>query len=587
MSDLPRRAVTRSAKLATLPLSFAGRAALGLGKRIGGKSAEMVAQEVQQRTAEQVFKVLGELKGGAMKLGQALSIFEAALPQEIAGPYRATLTKLQESAPPLPVSTVHKVLAEQLGDGWREHFLSFDDQPTAAASIGQVHKAVWHDGREVAVKIQYPGAGKALLGDFSQLARLGKLFGALLPGLDMKALLGELRERIAEELDYLREAEAQHAFALEFHEDPDFHVPDVVAANEMVLVTEWMEGTPLSRIISDGTQEQRDRAGLLFVRFLFCSPARVGMLHADPHPGNFRMLANGKLGVLDFGAVNRLPDGYPKAFGQLTRIFNQGDMETVTAGLRKEGFIRQDIEIDPDALRAFLAPYVEPTAVEEFTFSREWLQAQAASVADLRPTNVIRQLNLPPSYVLIHRVHAAGVGVLCQLGTTARFRDEVIRWVPASPTTPTTSRSRSAERHLLSGRWVVHGGRAPRGRRLWPGPCGRARWRAVCESAQWWGRHRRRLRVRRLGYRAARWPGHVRESAVVGRSLGRHCWAVTTMCNYSSANRYSLLGDADAPIRAPAGGCCPGCRRGVRGGPGCECRRRSGSGRGVSGLAGG
>ncbi|MGP3920952.1 ABC1 kinase family protein [Nonomuraea sp. 10N515B] len=430
MSDLPRRAVTRSAKLATLPLGFAGRAALGLGKRLGGKSAEFVAQEVQQRTAEQVFKVLGELKGGAMKLGQALSIFEAALPPEIVGPYRATLTKLQDAAPPLPVSTVHKVLTEQLGDDWRDHFRSFDDQPTAAASIGQVHKAVWHDGREVAVKIQYPGAGKALLGDFAQLARLGKLFGVLLPGLDMKAVLSELRERVAEELDYLREAEAQHAFALEFDGDPDFHVPDVIAANEMVLVTEWMDGTPLSRVITEGTQEERDHAGLLFVRFLFCSPARVGMLHADPHPGNFRVLANGKLGVLDFGAVNRMPDGYPRVFGQLMRIFNQGDMETVVTGLRQEGFIRSDIEIDPDALRAFLAPYVEPTAVEEFTFSREWLQAQAAGVTDLRPGNVVRQLNLPTSYVLIHRVHAAGVGVLCQLGTTARFRDEVIRWVP-------------------------------------------------------------------------------------------------------------------------------------------------------------
>ncbi|MFI6482574.1 ABC1 kinase family protein [Nonomuraea sp. NPDC050663] len=430
MSDLPRRAVTRSAKLATLPLSFAGRTAVGIGKRIGGKSAELVAQEIQQRTADQIFKVLGELKGGAMKLGQALSIFEAALPPEIVGPYRATLTKLQEAAPPLPVSTVHRVLAEELGDDWRENFLDFDDQPAAAASIGQVHRAVWHDGRAVAVKIQYPGAGKALLGDFKQLARLGKLFGVMLPGLDIKAVLDELQERIAEELDYLREAEAQHAFALEFKDDPDFFVPDVIAANEHVLVTEWMDGTPLSKVITGGTQEERDQAGLRFVRFLFCSPARVAMLHADPHPGNFRLLPDGRLGILDFGAVNRLPDGYPVVFGQLTRIFNQGDMDTVVAGLRAEGFIRPHIEVDADALRAFLAPYVEPTAVEEFTFSREWLQAQAATVTDLRPTNVVRQLNLPVSYVLIHRVHAAGVGVLCQLGATARFRDEVIRWVP-------------------------------------------------------------------------------------------------------------------------------------------------------------
>ncbi|WP_405141498.1 AarF/UbiB family protein [Sphaerisporangium sp. NBC_01403] len=430
MSDFPQHAVTRSAKLATLPLGFAGRTALGLGKRIGGKSAEIVAQEIQQRTSEQIFRVLGELKGGAMKLGQALSIFEAALPSEIAGPYRATLTKLQDAAPPLPASTVHAVLTEQLGDDWRENFLEFDDAPTAAASIGQVHKAVWHDGREVAVKIQYPGAGKALLADFNQLARLGKLFGVLLPGLDIKAVVGELRERVSEELDYLREAEAQHGFATAFHDDPDFRVPDVIAANEQILVTEWMDGTPLSKIITDGTKEQRDRAGLLFVRFLFSSPARAGMLHADPHPGNFRVLPDGRLGVLDFGAVNRMPDGYPEVFGTLTRIFNKGDMSTVVQGLRDEGFIRPHIEVDTEALRAFLAPYVEPTQVEEFTFSREWLQRQVATVTDLRPTNVVRQLNLPPSYVLINRVHAAGVGVLCQLGATARFRAEVVRWVP-------------------------------------------------------------------------------------------------------------------------------------------------------------
>jgi len=430
VSDLPRRAVTRSAKLATLPLGFAGRTALGLGKRLGGKSAEIVTQEIQQRTAEQIFKVLGELKGGAMKLGQALSIFEAALPAEIAGPYRATLTKLQDAAPPLPASTVHRVLAEQLGDDWRDNFVSFDDRPTAAASIGQVHRAVWHDGRPVAVKVQYPGAGEALLADFNQLARLGRLFGVLLPGLDIDAVLTELRERVAEELDYFNEAEAQHAFAQEYADDPDFRIPDVVAVNEQVIVTEWMDGTPLSRIIAEGSKEERDRAGLLLVRFLFSSPARVGMLHADPHPGNFRITPDGRFGVLDFGAVNRMPDGYPKVFGPLLRIFNQGDMETVIQGLRQEGFIRPHITVDPEALRSFLAPYVEPTRVEEFTFSRQWLQTQAATAADLRPGSVVRQLNLPPSYVLIHRVHSAGIGVLCQLGTTARFRDEVLRWVP-------------------------------------------------------------------------------------------------------------------------------------------------------------
>src|SRR6478672_312012 len=127
VNDVPKNPVTRAAKMARLPIGLAGRTALGLGKRIGGRPAEIIAQEIQQRTADQVFRVLGELKGGAMKLGQALSIFEAALPPELAGPYRATLTKLQESAPPLPVATVHRVLAGDLGESWRDAFAEFDD----------------------------------------------------------------------------------------------------------------------------------------------------------------------------------------------------------------------------------------------------------------------------------------------------------------------------------------------------------------------------------------------------------------------------------------------------------------------------
>src|SRR4051794_4246913 len=206
--ELPRRAASRSIKLASLPLGFAGRTAVGLGKRVGGRPAEMVTAEIQQRTAEQVFRVLGELKGGAMKFGQAMSIFEAAFPEEIAGPYRATLTKLQDAAPPMSTATVHKVLGEQFGPGWREKFTSFEDKPAAAASIGQVHRAVWADGRPVAVKVQYPGAADALLSDFAQVARVGRIAAGWIPGLEIKPILDELRARVAEELDYRLEAES-------------------------------------------------------------------------------------------------------------------------------------------------------------------------------------------------------------------------------------------------------------------------------------------------------------------------------------------------------------------------------------------
>jgi predicted unusual protein kinase regulating ubiquinone biosynthesis (AarF/ABC1/UbiB family) len=439
VSDLPRRAVTRTAKLATLPVGLAGRTALGLGKRIGGRPAEVVAQEIQQRTAEQIFRVLGELKGGALKLGQALSIFEAALPPEIAGPYRATLTRLQEAAPPLPAGTVHRVLRADLGPDWRDNFADFDDSPTAAASIGQVHRATWHDGRAVAVKIQYPGAGKALINDFTQLSRLGRLFGVLMPGLDVKPLLDELRRRVAEELDYQLEAAAQEKFATTYADDPEFSVPHVVAATDRVLVSEWMDGTPLSRIIAEGSTEDRNRAGILIVRFLFSGPSRAGMLHADPHPGNFRLLDDGRLGVLDFGAVDRLPDGFPPFFGKLLRLMHEDrDIETVEQELREHGFLKEGVTVDLDALRAYLAPLAEPSRVETFKFTREWLREEASRVTDMRSAAVGRRLNLPPSYVLIHRVSTAGIGVLCQLECEGAFRAEVIKWMPGynDPTDP-------------------------------------------------------------------------------------------------------------------------------------------------------
>jgi predicted unusual protein kinase regulating ubiquinone biosynthesis (AarF/ABC1/UbiB family) len=431
MTDLPHRTVTRTAKLASLPVGMAGRAALGLGKRLGGRPAEIVAQELQQRTAEQIFRVLGELKGGALKLGQALSIFEAALPPEIAAPYRATLTRLQESAPPLPAATVHKVLAEDLGPDWRSKFAEFNDLPAAAASIGQVHRAVWHDGREVAVKIQYPGAGKALTNDFTQLSRAGRLFGVLMPGLDVRPVLEELRNRVVEELDYRLEAASQQAFADAYAGDPDIAVPQVLTATDHVLVSEWMDGTPLAEIIASGTQEVRNSTGMLLVRFLFSGPARAGLLHADPHPGNFRLLPDGRLGVLDFGAVDRLPGGLPLIFGRLLWLMhNDGDITMVERELREHGFLRPGVSINLDELHAFLAPLAEPSRGESFAFSREWMRAEAAQVADLRAANVARRLNLPPSYVLIHRVSTAGIGVLCQLGCAGAFRAEVLRWIP-------------------------------------------------------------------------------------------------------------------------------------------------------------
>ncbi len=438
MSEMPRKAVSRTARLAALPLSFAGRATLGLGKRLGGRPAEEVAAELQAQTAEQLFATLGKLKGGAMKFGQAMSVFESALPEDVAGPYRAALTKLQESAPAMPTRTVHAVLSADLGEGWAENFRSFSDQPSAAASIGQVHRAVWKDGRDVAVKIQYPGAGDALLSDLSQLSRLARMLGPLIPGVDVKPLIAELRERVTEELDYRLEAESQQLHAREFAGDADILVPRVVAQSGRVLVTEWLEGKPLSQVISDGTRAERDRAGQLLARFLFAGPSRTGLLHADPHPGNFRLVKTGrsaaswKLGVLDFGTVDRLPGGLPSPIGTSLRLALAGDAGAVYDLLRQENFVRPGISLDPDAVLDYLLPIIEPTRAEQFTFSRPWMRTQAARIADPRSPayNLGKQLNLPPSYLLIHRVTLSTIGVLCQLGATVRLHEELLRWLP-------------------------------------------------------------------------------------------------------------------------------------------------------------
>jgi predicted unusual protein kinase regulating ubiquinone biosynthesis (AarF/ABC1/UbiB family) len=435
VTDIPRRAVTRTARLAALPLGFAGRAALGLGKRVTGMAADVISADVQQRTAEHLFSVLGQLKGGAMKFGQALSVFEAALPEELAGPYREALTKLQEAAPPLPAASLHKVLAAELGSDWHRHFREFDDTPAAAASIGQVHRAVWKKGRggvPAAVKIQYPGAGPALLADLTQLSRLAGLFRVIQPGLDIKPLLVELRARITEELDYELEAAAQQGFAEAYTDDPEIFVPAVLAAGPRVLVTGWVDGDPMSRIIASGEPELRDLAGLRLATLHFSAPARAGLLHADPHPGNFRMLPDGRLAVLDFGAVARLPEGHPEPIGRLTRLALRDDADGVLAGLRDEGFVKPDVEVDAAAVLSFIRPMLDPIAEPEFRFTRAWLRAEAARVANPRGPafQLGKQLNLPPAYLLIHRVTLGSIGVLCQLEAKAPYRSVVEEWLP-------------------------------------------------------------------------------------------------------------------------------------------------------------
>ena len=432
MSEIKRGSVARNAKLASLPVGFAGRAALGFGKRLAGKSRDEVTAELMDKAAQQLFTVLGELKGGAMKVGQALSVMEAAIPEQYGKPYREALTKLQREAPPLPAAKVHRVLDGQLGTKWRERFQSFDDKPIASASIGQVHKAVWADGRDVAVKIQYPGADEALRADLKTIQRLTGVFKQLAPGADIESVVAELIERTEMELDYRLEADNQRAFAKAYADDPHFVVPAVIASAPKVVIAEWIEGIPMSVIIREGTPEQRDVMGIRLTELTFGAPERLEMMHGDAHPGNFMLMPDGRMGVIDFGAVAPLPGGFPPALGNCIRLARDKNYVELLPAMEAAGFIQKGQQVSASEIDDMLRQYVEPVETEVFHYTRRWLQRMAAgqmdnSVAQLR---MARQLDLPANLAIPLRVIASTIAICCQLDAHVPMRAIATELVP-------------------------------------------------------------------------------------------------------------------------------------------------------------
>jgi predicted unusual protein kinase regulating ubiquinone biosynthesis (AarF/ABC1/UbiB family) len=424
VSEIKRGRAARNAKLASLPVGFAGRAALGLGRRLTGSSKDEVTAELMEKAADQLFTVLGELKGGAMKVGQALSVIEAAVPEQFAAPYREALTKLQREAPPLPADKVHRVLDSQLGTKWRERFTSFDDDPVASASIGQVHKAVWSDGREVAVKIQYPGADGALRADLKTMKRMVSVFKQLAPGVDIQGVVDELIERTEMELDYRLEADNQRAFAKAYRDDPHFVVPAIVASSPKVVIAEWIEGIPMSQIIRSGTQEQRDLLGTRLFELTHDAPRRLELMHGDPHPGNFMLMPGGKMGVIDFGAVAPLPGGLPIELGYALRYGAAKDYDNLLTTMERVGFIQKGEQVSTRELDEMLRQYVEPISVESFHYTRKWLQKLTAANMDRAVAQIktARQMDIPPKLAIPMRVIASVVAMSCQLDATVPVR---------------------------------------------------------------------------------------------------------------------------------------------------------------------
>ena len=423
--------LSRSAALLSLPAGAAALSAEGVVRRLAGQDRDVVARQLRDRNAARTRRVLGGLKGGALKAGQLLSTVEALFPQDPESTWREALSGLQEANAALPFAEVEPVLRADLGAGWRERLVELDEVATAAASIGQVHRGRWHDGRPVAVKVQYPGVREALVSDVRTLSAMSRAAALVARGLALPPLVAELRDRLVEELDYLHEARTQTRFARAYADDPDVHVPAVVAAAPRVLVMDWLDGIPLSRVAATGTQDERDRAAARYQRFLVSGPARAGLLHTDPHPGNFRVLPDGRLGVLDFGSSLELA-GMPSTFGRLIAALLGDDPDEVLRRLREEGFVRPGVHVDVDKLVDYMSPFTVPAAHERFRFSRAWLRGEFARVNDPRNPEfgVALKLDLPAEHLFTHRVWLGLVGVLCQLEAEVPVRPVLREFLP-------------------------------------------------------------------------------------------------------------------------------------------------------------
>ena len=395
-----------------------GRALAGAGvKGARGQHAE---------AAERMVKTIGQLRGGAMKIAQLASFVDTDfIPDEYRGIYQEELGKLRADAPPMAFDQVADVLEEAWDEPIDELFEHFDPDAVAAASIGQVHKGVLPDGREVAVKVQYPGMAKALEADMSNARLIMRLAKALAPGLDAKEVADELKERVLEELDYEIEAANQRTFARAYRGHPFIVVPDVITrlSSERVLVTEWVDGLGFDEV-KKLPQDQRDRFGEIVFRFCFGSIYHLQHFNADAHPGNYLLMEDGKVAFLDFGMTKRLDTEQISLEIAAIEAAIEDDPQRVRDALAEIGYIKRPERIDPEKLmrhvRAVGGWYMVD---DEVTIDSETVMTAIESMADPRSEfyDLMRQQNLPANELMGQRMQTGVLAVLGQLNATRNW----------------------------------------------------------------------------------------------------------------------------------------------------------------------
>jgi predicted unusual protein kinase regulating ubiquinone biosynthesis (AarF/ABC1/UbiB family) len=437
---IPTSRVSRTARVSGLA---AGQAARQLGTHAANltRSEEGREKALERRhleAAEQIVAALGTMKGAAMKLGQVMSFLDVGLvPEEHREEFQRKLGALRDAAPKVRFSDMRKVIEEELDAPLREIFAEFDEDPVAAASIGQVYRAVLHDGREVAVKVQYPGVAQAVRADMQNLGMILRLMKRIAPGLDVKATADEIRSRIGEELDYELEAQNQRSIARLFRGHPFIVVPGVVTelSRERVLVSDFVRGTGFDAL-KEADQATRDRVGEIVFRFFFGCMYRHRQFSGDPHPGNFLLLADGRMAFLDFGLFKVMPAELIEIELATQRAGAEGNAQEIHRIFAETGFIREPDRFRPDKL---LAQFLDATwwyvLDEDLELEPHVATQVMIDMSDPRSSHFgqMRHETLPADHLFGRRVEMLTLAVLSQLRAHGNFHRIAREWMYGDP----------------------------------------------------------------------------------------------------------------------------------------------------------
>jgi predicted unusual protein kinase regulating ubiquinone biosynthesis (AarF/ABC1/UbiB family) len=433
---IPTSRVRRTATVASLA---AGEAVKQFGTRAanvtrGEEASEEAMARRQLDTAKQIVAALGTMKGAAMKLGQVMSFLDVGLvPEQHREEFQRELAKLRDAAPTVSFKQMRKVIEDDLEEPIADAFASFDEEPIAAASIGQVYRATLHDGREVAVKVQYPGVAGAVRADLQNLDMILRLLKRMTPGLDVKAIAEEIKERIVEELDYELEAQNQRSLARIFAGHPFIVVPEVVSAlsREHVLVGEFVHGVGFEEL-KGRSQSERDRLGEIVFRFFLGCLYRHRQFSGDPHPGNFLLLEDGRVAFLDFGLFKRLDSKPVELELAAQRAVVERDAPALHRLLSESGFLPDRARVDPDRLLAFIdAAIWWYTTDETVQLSPEIATEVMIESSDPRSSHFreMRHQDMRPEHLFGRRMEMLTLAVLSQLHASANWHRIAREWM--------------------------------------------------------------------------------------------------------------------------------------------------------------